>query len=117
MECKYHHITALLLVLAGVATVKMGSISSANASPSAQYPQETYLSVKLAPGTLIEKKRRAASAVSLKRQLGFLKSTGRYDAFKLKWHPSYDEPPTVWPIGTWLFWYVRPPSMRRPPEV
>ncbi|KAI1619843.1 hypothetical protein EDD37DRAFT_642403 [Exophiala viscosa] len=82
----------------------MGSISYANDTASAQYPQETYLSVKLAPGTLVEKKRRASSAVSLKRQLGFLKSTGRYDAFKLKWHPSYDEPPTVWPIGTWLFW-------------
>ena len=72
---------------------------------SPQYPQETYLSVKLAVGSLVEKKRRAASAASLKQQLGFLKSTGRYDAFKLKWQPAYDEPPVVWPIGNWLFWY------------
>jgi hypothetical protein len=75
---------------------------------SPQYPQECYLSVKLAPGSFLERKRRAASAASLKQQLGFLKSTGRYEAFKLKWLPVYDEPPVVWPIGTWLFWYVQP---------
>lgn len=33
-----------------------------------------------------------------------LKSTGRYDAFKLKWHPSYSDPPTIWPIPNHLFW-------------
>lgn len=73
---------------------------------SAQYPQETFLSVSLADGSFLEKKRRVASNVSLKHQLGFLKSTGRYDAFKLKWLPAYDEPPAMWPIGNWLFWYL-----------
>ena len=70
----------------------------------AGYPQETFLNVKLAPDSFLEKKRRTASAASLKQQLGFLKSTGRYEAFKLKWLPVYDEPPAIWPIGSWLFW-------------
>ncbi|TKA46583.1 hypothetical protein B0A54_02415 [Friedmanniomyces endolithicus] len=64
----------------------------------AGYPQETFLNVKLAPDSFLEKKRRTASAASLKQQLGFLKSTGRYEAFKLKWLPVYDEPPAIWPI-------------------
>lgn len=33
-----------------------------------------------------------------------LKKTGRYDAFKLKWHPSYNDPPTHWPVPNHLFW-------------
>ncbi len=70
----------------------------------AGYPQETFLNVKLAPDSFLEKKRRTASAASLKQQLGFLKITGRYEAFKLKWLPVYDEPPAIWPIGSWLFW-------------
>ncbi|KAK5739989.1 hypothetical protein LTR17_004886 [Elasticomyces elasticus] len=70
----------------------------------AHYPQESFLNVKLAPGSFLEKKRRTASVASLKQQLGFLKSTGRYEAFKLKWLPVYDEPPAIWPIGSWLFW-------------
>ncbi|TKA27255.1 hypothetical protein B0A54_16150 [Friedmanniomyces endolithicus] len=70
----------------------------------AGYPQETFLNVKLAPDSFLEKKRRTASVASLKQQLGFMKSTGRYEAFKLKWLPVYDEPPAIWPIGSWLFW-------------
>ncbi|KAJ5289391.1 uncharacterized protein N7443_009644 [Penicillium atrosanguineum] len=33
-----------------------------------------------------------------------LKKTGRYDAFKLKWHPCYSDPPTVYPIPNHQFW-------------
>ncbi|KAJ5936966.1 Six-hairpin glycosidase [Penicillium verhagenii] len=33
-----------------------------------------------------------------------LKETGRYEAFKLKWHPSYSIPPTVYPIPNHQFW-------------
>lgn len=33
-----------------------------------------------------------------------LKRTGRYDAFRLKWHPSYDDSPTIWPVPNHLFW-------------
>jgi len=69
---------------------------------SPQYPQETYLSVQLKKGSLVERKRSVSSSASLKQQLHFLKTTGRYEAFKLKWLPAYDEPPQVWPIGNWL---------------
>ncbi len=37
-------------------------------------------------------------------QLKVLKETGRYDAFKLKWHPSYSDKPDVWPVLNHLFW-------------
>ena len=33
-----------------------------------------------------------------------LRQTGRYDAFDLKYHPSYSDPPTVWPVPKHLFW-------------
>lgn len=33
-----------------------------------------------------------------------LKKTGRYDAFKLQWHPSYDDKPDVPPVPNHLFW-------------
>jgi len=36
--------------------------------------------------------------------LNVLKTTGRYDAFKLKWHPSYDDEPDVPPVPNHLFW-------------
>jgi DUF1680 family protein len=33
-----------------------------------------------------------------------MKKTGRYDAFKLKWQPIYDDPPLIWPVPRHLFW-------------
>lgn len=33
-----------------------------------------------------------------------LKKTGRYDAFKLKWQDTYNDPPNVWPVPNHLFW-------------
>lgn len=33
-----------------------------------------------------------------------LRQTGRYDAFDLKWHKCYSDPPTVWPVPNHLFW-------------
>lgn len=33
-----------------------------------------------------------------------LKTTGRYDAFKLQWHPFYSHSPNVWPVPNHLFW-------------
>ncbi len=37
-------------------------------------------------------------------QLNVLKTTGRYDAFKLKWHECYSDKPDVWPVPNHLFW-------------
>lgn len=33
-----------------------------------------------------------------------LKSTGRYNALDLEWHPIYDDPPPTWPVPKHLFW-------------
>lgn len=33
-----------------------------------------------------------------------LKSTGRYDAFKLQWSLSYADPPRICPVPNHLFW-------------
>ncbi|KAI6840481.1 glycoside hydrolase family 127 protein [Hortaea werneckii] len=40
----------------------------------------------------------------MRDRLDVLKKTGRYDAFKLKWHKVYEEPPVVWPVPNHLFW-------------
>ncbi|OAP56874.1 hypothetical protein AYL99_08986 [Fonsecaea erecta] len=68
------------------------------------YPQETFVRSSLSPGSLIAQKRQVASSTTLRYQLEVLKKTGRYDAFKLQWHPSYSDPPNVWPIPNHLFW-------------
>ncbi|OQV07724.1 hypothetical protein CLAIMM_12119 [Cladophialophora immunda] len=68
------------------------------------YPQETFAQSTLLPGSLIARKRQVASSATLTYQLKVLKQTGRYDAFKLQWHPSYSDPPNVWPIPNHLFW-------------
>jgi DUF1680 family protein len=57
----------------------------------------------------IEQLRHGVSADIFRLRLLFLehdvlKKTGRYDAFKLKWHPSYSDKPNVWPIPNSLFW-------------
>ncbi|KAJ4502054.1 hypothetical protein HRR83_000001 [Exophiala dermatitidis] len=68
------------------------------------YPQETFLRTSLAPGSLIARRREVVSSNTLLYQLDVLKKTGRYDAFKLKWHPSYSDTPDVWPVPNHLFW-------------
>lgn len=68
------------------------------------YPQESFVNTKIHSDSLIGKRREAVSSNTLLYQLQVLKDTGRYDAFKLKWHKIYDDPPTVWPIPDHLFW-------------
>lgn len=68
------------------------------------YPQIAFAATTIDSGTLIGRRREAVAANTLIYQLDVLKKTGRYDAFKLKWHPVYDEPPVVWPIPNHLFW-------------
>ncbi|KAF2014206.1 glycoside hydrolase family 127 protein [Aaosphaeria arxii CBS 175.79] len=68
------------------------------------YPQTAFKAVTLNPGSLIQKRQETVSSATLLYQLEILKSTGRYDAFKLKWHSSYDDAPDVWPIPNHLFW-------------
>ena len=68
------------------------------------YPQTTFANVDIDSTSLIGKRRKAVSSNTLIYQLDVLKKTGRYDAFKLQWHPTYSDPPMVWPIPNHLFW-------------
>ncbi|KAK3684591.1 hypothetical protein LTR37_020122 [Vermiconidia calcicola] len=68
------------------------------------YPQKTFAETKVHPGSLVGRRREIVSSTTLIYQLNVLKETGRYDAFKLGWHPSYSDPPLVWPIPNHLFW-------------
>lgn len=62
------------------------------------YPQTVFAATTIDGGSLIGRRREAVAANTLIYQLDVLKKTGRYDAFKLKWHPVYDEPPVVWQV-------------------
>ena len=68
------------------------------------YPQTTFARTTVDQESLVGRRRQAASANTLLYQLNVLRETGRYDAFRLKWHPTYDEEPVVWPIPNHLFW-------------
>ena len=68
------------------------------------YPQKTFAHTTIHPESLVGRRRVAVASNTLKYQLDVLKETGRYDAFKLQWHPSYNVPPNVWPIPNHLFW-------------
>lgn len=59
------------------------------------YPQTTFAHTTIDEDCLIGRRQKAVCANTLTYQLQVLKQTGRYDAFKLKWHPVYDEPPLV----------------------
>ena len=68
------------------------------------YPQITFSQTTFSSPTFISRRREVVYANTLLYQLKVLKETGRYDAFKLKWHPTYDEKPNVWPVPNHLFW-------------
>ncbi|KAJ5805616.1 Six-hairpin glycosidase [Penicillium pulvis] len=68
------------------------------------YPQESFAATKFAPGSFWDSRREVVRAQTLQHQLQMLKRTGRYDAFKLKWHPCYSEPPTSYPVPNHQFW-------------
>lgn len=68
------------------------------------HPQTTFQAVTFDPKAFWGKKRAQISSVALLYQLDVLKSTGRYDAFRLKWHPIYHDEPEIWPVPKHLFW-------------
>ncbi|KAK5062705.1 hypothetical protein LTR84_004779 [Exophiala bonariae] len=68
------------------------------------YPQEIFGRTTLTEGSLVARRREAVASKALSYQLDVLQKTGRYDAFKLQWIPSYGDPPDHWPIPNHLFW-------------
>lgn len=67
-------------------------------------PQTSFINTKFTHTSFISRRRHTVQTTTLLTQLSILKSTGRYDAFKLKWHPSYSDKPDVWPVPNHLFW-------------
>lgn len=68
------------------------------------YPQNTFVHTTFDAESFHGRKREVVFANTLKYQLQVLKETGRYDAFKLKWNPSYNDTPNHWPVPNHLFW-------------
>lgn len=67
-------------------------------------PQDSFTYTEFQPGSFWARKRNVVLDSTIPFQLDMLKSTGRYDAFDLKWHPIYDDPPVTWPVPKHLFW-------------
>lgn len=68
------------------------------------YPQNSYLQTTFTSPSFISRRREIVYSTTILYQLEVLKTTGRYDAFKLQWHPSYNDEPDVWPVPNHLFW-------------
>lgn len=67
-------------------------------------PQDSFLWTTFQAGSFWDRKRNVVLQNTIPFQLDMLKSTGRYDAFDLKWHPIYNDEPTTWPVPKHLFW-------------
>lgn len=74
--------------------------------PSVQLnnPQFSFHHTKVKRGTFWGDRRNVVRSTTLRYQLDVLQKTGRYNAFRLKWHPIYGEPITSWPVPKHLFW-------------
>lgn len=60
------------------------------------YPQHIFAQTTFPSSSFISRRRDVVYSNTLLYQLSVLKTTGRYDAFKLKWHKSYRDVPDVW---------------------
>lgn len=68
------------------------------------YPQNSFINTEIDSDCLLGRRCEVVLKHTLLYQLDVLKSTGRYDAFKLKWHPIYDEEPLAAAVPKHLFW-------------
>ena len=68
------------------------------------YPQKSFSKTSFPESSFVSRRRQVVYDNTLLYQLNVLKTTGRYDAFKLKWHSSYNDKPDVWPVPNHLFW-------------
>ena len=67
-------------------------------------PQDSYVYTQFKPDSFWDRRRNVVQTNTLPFQLDMLRKTGRYDAFDLKWHPTYSDPPNFWPVPNHLFW-------------
>ncbi|KAM5344552.1 hypothetical protein ACJ41O_013087 [Fusarium nematophilum] len=67
------------------------------------HPQSVFGQSAFHGKTILSVRRDTVRQTSLHTQLEQLKSTGRYDCFKLKWHPIYEDH-SMWPVPFHLFW-------------
>lgn len=68
------------------------------------YPQNVFTNTTFPSPSSISRRREVVYDNTLLYQLNVLKTTGRYNAFKLQWHPSYNDKSDVWPVPDHLFW-------------
>ncbi|KAF4986819.1 hypothetical protein FDECE_15752 [Fusarium decemcellulare] len=67
------------------------------------HPQVTFRQTTFRGESVLSKRRQTISRTTVRAQLEQLRSTGRYDCFKLKWHPIYEDK-SMWPVPFHLFW-------------
>ncbi|KAK8213547.1 hypothetical protein M8818_002849 [Zalaria obscura] len=67
-------------------------------------PQTSFIYTTFANNCFFAKKRDVVFRNTLPYQLSVLKETGRYDAFRLQHHPTYDDSMDHWPVPNHLFW-------------
>ncbi|AEO64925.1 uncharacterized protein THITE_2048089 [Thermothielavioides terrestris NRRL 8126] len=67
------------------------------------HPQSTFAQTAFHGPSLLRARRTTISRTTVKAQLKQLRDTGRYDCFKLQWHPVYDDK-SSWPVPPSLFW-------------
>jgi uncharacterized protein len=67
------------------------------------HPQRTFNDTTFHGKSILSVRRDTIARTTLHTQLDRLRSTGRYDCFKLKWHPIYDNK-SEWPVPAHLFW-------------
>jgi DUF1680 family protein len=67
------------------------------------YPQVRFSETTFHGPSVLKSRKDVISGVTVKAQLQQLRATGRYDCFKLQWHPTYNDKYT-WPVPKSLFW-------------
>ena len=67
------------------------------------HPQVAFRNTTFTGKSILASRRNTVAATTLKTQLDQFKTTGRYNCFELKWHPTYDDH-SMWPVPKHLFW-------------
>lgn len=67
-------------------------------------PQDSFAWTTFQQESFWARKRNVVLKNTIPFHLDMLRSTGRYDAFDLKWHPIYNDEPATWPVPKHLFW-------------